>query len=202
MTVRLLVLAVAVLLSACTTQPSRFYHLTAQPMTETASAATTPRRVVAVEAVDIPDYLDRSEMVMRGEGSRLVVMEFDRWGGAVDRMVTRVLAQNLSAELGTVEVVEMPVGGDVPLDQIVEVKLNRLDASVDGPAVLEARWRLVGQTGARRVRFGRTAVQEPVAAPGGPGQVAEALSRALTRLAQDIAGALGQRTRVSDAASP
>lgn len=180
----------AALLSACSTPDSRFYHLTAEPGAEGGAAATTSRRVVALDTVGIPDYLDRAEMVVRGPGSRLTVMDFDRWGGTLDRMVTRVLAQNLAAELGTTEVVQMPVGGDVPVDRTVEVTLNRFDASVDGPAVLEARWRIVDRAGDRRPRFGRTVAREPVAAPAGPGEIADALSRTLLRLSKDIAGAL------------
>lgn len=184
----LLPLAFALLLSACGTQPSRFYQLTATPLPE--SGTTAPGRVVGLERVGVPGYLDRSEIVMRGSGSRLSVLEFDRWAGAIDGMMTRTLAQNLSAELGNAEVVELPVMRDVPLAQVVEVQIDRFDAAENGPAVLEARWRIFGQGGDRLNRFGRTVAQEPVAAPGDPGTVADALSRTLARLARDIAGAL------------
>lgn len=184
----LLPLALALMLSACGTQPSRFYQLTATPLPET--RGTAPGRVIGLEAVDIPGYLDRSEMVMRGPGSRLSVLEYDRWAGAMDGMVTRTLAQDLSAELGNAEVVELPVTRDVPLAQVVEVQLDRFDAAENGPAVLEARWRVFGDGGDRLNRFGRTVAQEPVETPGDPGAVADALSRTLARLARDIAGAL------------
>ncbi|MBP2292727.1 PqiC family protein [Azospirillum rugosum] len=192
--IRLIPLAIlAGLLAACSTEPSRFYHLSAAPMA-TAPAPAAPsaqtRRVVGIDTVDVPGYLDRPEIVLRAAGSRLVVKEFDRWGGPLDEMVTRALEKDLEAALPEMEVVSLPLTRDVPLTQAVEVALDRFDASEDGPAVLEARWRIFDRGGERLKRMGRTAVQEAVATPGDPGAIADALSRTLTRLAADIAAAL------------
>lgn len=191
--------AVAVL-AACSTPPSRFYHLDAAPDATPQDAARpgnaplrtgeAQRRVIGLEGVKVPGYLDRSELVMRAPGNRLVVKEFDRWGGPLDEMVTRKLLRNLETDLPGAEVVGLPLQRDFPLSQVVEVTLDRFDAAEDGPAVLEARWRVFDQGGDRLRRLGHTAVQEPVAAAGDPGAVADALGRTLDRLAQDIASAL------------
>lgn len=186
-------IVLAGLLTACSTEPSRFYHLSAEPMAAApapSAAATQTRRVVGVDTVDLPGYLDRPEIVLRAAGSRLVVKEFDRWGGPLDEMVTRALEKDLEAALPEMEVVSLPQVRDVPLTQAVEVALDRFDASEDGPAVLEARWRIFDRNGERLKRMGRTVVNEAVATPGDPGAVADALSRTLTRLATDIAAAL------------
>lgn len=193
MTRLILLAALAGLLGACSTEPSRFYHLSAAPMAAAPMAsapASQTRRVVGLDTVDIPGYLDRPEIVLRAPGSRLVVKEYDRWGGPVDEMVTRALAQDLEAAIPEMEVVPLPQTREVPLTQAVEVALDRFDASEDGPAVLEARWRVFDRGGDRLKRMGHTAVQEPVATPGDPSAVADALSRTLTRLAGDIAAAL------------
>ncbi|WP_454016911.1 PqiC family protein [Azospirillum sp. Marseille-Q6669] len=194
---RLLLCASAVvLLAACSTQPSRFYHLdavtpdAAPPSAAPLRGSETQRRVIGLEDVKVPGYLDRSELVMRAPGNRLVVMEFDRWGGPLDEMVTRTLLRNLEKGLPGAEVVGLPLQRDFPLSQVVEVTLDRFDAAEDGPAVLEARWRVFDQGGDRLRRLGHTAAQEPVSAAGDPGAVADALSRTLARLAQDIASAL------------
>ncbi|WP_448204294.1 PqiC family protein [Azospirillum sp. sgz302134] len=180
------------LLAACGTQPSRFYHLSAVPVAEAPAvpAATANRRVVGLDSVSIPGYLDRPEMVLRATGSRLVVKEFDRWGGPMDEMVTRTLAQDLEGQLPQMEVVELPLSRDFPLDQVVEVALDRFDAAENGPAVLEARWRIFDRGGDHLKRMGRTSAQEPVATPGDLGSVADALSRTLARLAGDLAAVL------------
>ncbi|KAA0677987.1 hypothetical protein DS837_28285 [Azospirillum brasilense] len=178
-------------LAACSTPPSRFYHLDAvAPDAAQPRSAEAQRRVIGLEGVEVPGYLDRSELVMRAPGNRLVVMEFDRWGGPLDEMVTRTLLRNLEKGLPGAEVVGLPLQRDFPLSQVVEVTLDRFDAAEDGPAVLEARWRVFDQGGDRLRRLGHTAAQEPVSAAGDPGAVAEALSRTLARLAQDIASAL------------
>ncbi|WP_247877353.1 PqiC family protein [Azospirillum brasilense] len=194
---RLLLCAAALAaLAACSTSPSRFYHLdavapdAAPPGNAPLRAGEAQRRVIGLEGVKVPGYLDRSEMVMRAPGNRLVVKEFDRWGGPLDEMVTRTLLRNLETDLPGAEVVGLPLQRDFPVNQVVEVTLDRFDAAEDGPAVLEARWRVFDQGGDRLRRLGHTAAQEPVSAAGDPGAVADALSRTLTRLAQDIASAL------------
>ncbi|MDQ2102758.1 PqiC family protein [Azospirillum isscasi] len=191
----LLCASVLALLAACSTPPSRFYHLdAAAPDAAPPRSADAQRRVIGLEGVKIPGYLDRPELVLRAPGNRLVVMEFDRWGSPIDEMVTRALLRNLEADLPGAEVVGLPLQREFPLSQVVEVTLDRFDAAEGGPAVLEARWRVFDQGGDRLRRLGHTAVQEPVggAADRGadPGAVAEALGRTLARLAQDIASAL------------
>lgn len=189
---RLLLCAAAVaLLAACSTPPSRFYHLNATaPDTAQPRSADAQRRVIGLDGVKIPGYLDRSELVLRAPGNRLVVKEFDRWGGPLDEMVTRTLLRNLEVDVPGAEVVGLPLQRDFPLSQVVEVTLDRFDATEGGPAVLEARWRVFDQGGDRLRRLGHTAVQEPVPEAADPGAVADALSRTLARLAQDIASAL------------
>lgn len=194
------------LLAACGTPPSHFYHLTETPQPATAepvapgsvvpgsvvTAKNAPRRIVGIDSVTIPGYLDRPEFVLRGQGSRLLVKDFDRWGGPLDGMITRTLVQDLSAEMAATDVVELPVARDLPLSQVIEVAFDRFDADADGPAVLEARWRIFDHGGDRLGRIGRTTVREPVAVAGDPGATADALSRAVARLARDLASALRQ----------
>lgn len=185
-----LFLALSASLAACTgTQPSRFYQLTA-PSVAGSPAGAAARRVVGLEKLDFPDYLDRPEMVLRSGGSRLRVLEYDRWGGTLESMATRALAQHLAAELKGMEIVELPLNRSFPLSHAIEVAVDRFDADETGGAVLEARWRVFGREGERLDRLGRTVAQEPVATPGDPGAVADALSRTLARLARDIAGAV------------
>lgn len=187
----LLCVSAVAMLAACGTPPSRFYHLNAAaPDAAQPRSGEGQRRVIGLDGVEIPGYLDRPELVLRAPGNRLVVMEFDRWGGPIDEMVTRTLLRNLEADLPGAEVVGLPLQRDFPLSQVVEVTLDRFDATEGGPAVLEARWRVFDQGGDRLRRLGHTAVQEPVAEAADPGAVADALSRTLARLAQDIASAL------------
>jgi uncharacterized lipoprotein YmbA len=185
-----LLAALAVALAGCNSDPSRFYTLAPTAIGEgTGSAPRLPNRPIGLEPFEIPDYLRRPEMVLRDHGSRLVVLEYDRWGGALESLITRALIPELEAASGGRTVLQLPLRRDVELTETVEVVVDRFEAAQNGPARLEARWRVYSGTD-RPLRFGRTVAEEPVAEPGEPGAVADALSRAVARLARDIAAGL------------
>ncbi|WP_207460773.1 PqiC family protein [Azospirillum sp. SYSU D00513] len=187
---RLLLLpALLGLLAGCGTEPSRFYTLAPPAEAPAPAPPRMPERAIGLEPVEIPDYLRRPEMVLRGQGSRLEVLEYDRWGGTLESLITRSLIRELETASGGRTVLQLPQRRDVEMVNTVEVVIERFEAAQDGPALLDARWRIY-QDRDRPLRFGRTVAEEPVETPGEPGAVADALSRAVTRLARDIAAAL------------
>src|SRR5512143_2318980 len=67
-----------------TSRPSRFYTLAPAEVHESA-VATWNGAPLAIGPVEIPDYLDRQQIVTRTAEDELVVSDFDRWGGALER---------------------------------------------------------------------------------------------------------------------
>ena len=94
------------LLVACSTpRISHFYTLGSEspPATEPRSAL-----VLALGPIDLPEYLDRPQLVTRIGGNRLEVDEFNRWGGALDEEISRALADRIGARLGTRQIYLYP----------------------------------------------------------------------------------------------
>ena len=83
--------------------PSDFYVLTPMPQGERA-APRDRSLVIGVGPVEIPDYLNRAQIVTRAGPNRLDVAEFNRWGGSLVANLASVVAQNLSLMLGTDDV--------------------------------------------------------------------------------------------------
>lgn len=184
-------LLAAVALSGCAgSAPSRFYQVTSPEPPGSATLGLPAQGVVGLETVRIADYADRQELVLRGAGGNLQVLEFDRWGGALPGMITSALARRISARLPGTPVTELPAARRLPLSHVVEVELDRFDAEAAGDAVLEARWRVFGREGDEVRRFGRTVTRQPVTTPGEPGAVVVALTAAVDQLAADIATAV------------
>ena len=80
--------------------------------------------------------------------------------------------------------------GDVPLDRVVEIDINRFDADLSGEVVLDARWRIYKGDNETLLASGRSMITEqgpPV--PGYDGIVA-AMSQAVGGASQEIAQAI------------
>ena len=90
------------LLAGCgTSPPAKFYTLTpvvAQRPQEKV-VHTEKNMPVGIGPIEIPDYLDRPEIVTRAEQNQLILSEFNLWGGALKADINRVLLENISSLL-------------------------------------------------------------------------------------------------------
>jgi uncharacterized lipoprotein YmbA len=184
-------LAVAVLLivAGCSqSPPTDFYTLSSMQLPP--GGLSTPKTVVGVGPVTLPDYLDRPQIVTRASGNRVMLADFDSWIEPINGMFSRVLVQNLSVLLASDNVVNLPQRRDIPLDYQVEVDVSRFDADATGRAVLDARWRVFGQGGEQLVEEGRSTIVEPPVDAGDYEAVVASMSKALAKMSSDIAGVI------------
>ncbi len=175
------------ILSGCgSTQPSRFYTL--QPLgdlkAEQQSTSSGNNFFVAIGPVEIPDYLNRQQIVVRTSQNELTLSEFDRWAGSLKEDVARVLSENIS-KLMSDQLTVVEWGWGAGHDYRVAVHIKQFDIMPRGNVLLNAEWALVGKNGARII-VRREKVTEPIS-----GQTYEArvssMSRALETLSRDIA---------------
>jgi len=186
---RLAILSAGLVLWGCGhSPPTRFYTLDAVPPSGAASAG--PRTPVQLAAVHLPPALDRPQIVTQVGPGRLEVSEQDQWGAPLDEMMRRALAQDLLARL--------PDGAFVPPEAPrpagahgLVVDVVQLQATPDR-IVMQAHWSLTGGA-SRDVLMSRT-VELSAPAPGkGAGGQADAISRLLGELSDQIAAALSAR---------
>ncbi len=128
-------LALAPVLFACsTTSPTRFYVLS----TIADKPAEAPANVaVGVGPINLPQYLDRPQIVTRLSSNQLAVGDFDQWGGQLDDNLARTLAGNLSILLQTDRVQLYPWKDDDSLDYAVTVDVINFEQDVDGSSLLD-----------------------------------------------------------------
>ena len=142
-------------------------------------------KVVVVQQIAIPHYLERSQIVRSSENYRLAVMENDWWGEPLAPMLGRVLAEELGQRLPQSTVLTESGAVSARPDATVEINIQRLDEDAAGNLILQAQV-AVRPTGQKQplLRSFRFSVRPT--APGIPGEVA-AISAALGRLADGIA---------------
>ena len=177
---------VAILAAGCGSTPSsRFYTLSATP----APGAGTPSDLsLAVGPVTIPAVIDRPQIVVSAGPNEVRLDEFNRWASPLQSNISRVVADNLAAILGTPRVSLFPQTVSAAADYRVAILVQSFDSAPGEAATLDAVW-TVSRAKDGKSQTGRTAVRE--AAPqGGFDGVAAAHSRALARLSRDIADAI------------
>ncbi len=172
-------------------RPSRFYTL-APLQVRDGPASTATDATLAIGPVEIPDYVDRQQIVTRTGANELVVAEFDRWGSSLDNQITGSLVATLRDRLTSQQIAVAPwrsaILSGVGATYRAPVSVSRFDGIPGQSVVLQGRWELIAQSGGKEESLGvrEATVTEPIDAPGYDALVA-AMQRALVRFAQQMA---------------
>lgn len=180
---------IALLVSGCgSSAPSRFYTLNSLKPAETVQqpAGEKINTIVRIGPVDIPDYLDRPQIVTRTGQSELAIAEFDRWGGSLRNDVSRVLIENLSSIFIAGGVTVVPWKQFAPGAYRVPLTITRLDVTPGGSLYLKAQFSIIDKDGKTVAVIKETSISKPVDGTG-YNVVVTAISDALAELSREVA---------------
>ena len=186
------------LLVGCATSspPVNFYTLHALEASESSLGDGDVSRelTIGLGPIELPEMLDRPQILTRAGKHRLQFAEFDRWAGSLRNDFSRILAENLSVLLNTEDIAVFPWGGGVNIDYQVIVDVSTFDAVLGQNATLNARWKLRKGDQARILKGKRSVFTEPI---GGEDYevVVAALNRTLNHFSREIAAAIREVER-------
>jgi uncharacterized lipoprotein YmbA len=172
----------ALLLGGCVNvrQETRYYTL---PLAGGEADREMPELVLGVGPLEIPELIDRREIVLRQSDSQVVLLLFDLWGGSAKEEIRNNLARNLSDRLGSDQIVFYPFRGK-RVDYQLRIEILELIGTQGGSAQLDLLWSIAPEGRSSTLTRGR--YQVPVEQGGVNGMV-EAYSQLLGMLADDIA---------------
>ena len=172
--------------------PSRFFVLTPAPQSQHPSPRCSPapsKLAVGVGPIQLPGYLDRQQLVSRVSNNRLDVAENDRWAEPLGDNLGRILAQNLSALLGTENVSVYPWPIERRPTYQAEIEVLRFEPDSARTADLTARWILRDVPTRATLSVKESELTESLKGPSTEESVA-ALSELLGKLSCEIVEAL------------
>ena len=181
-------LFVAFLLAGCGSTPlTQFYKLSFLPSAQQENPAASPGENIAIGVgpVELPEYLDRPQIVTRKSENQLEISEFHRWAGSLPQGFSRVLAKNISNLLPTDRVAVFPWEGNFSPTYQVKVEVEQFDGQVGKQVSLRVNWSLVGQEGNKELAVRKSFIEEPVPTKDYDGLVA-AESNALATLSREV----------------
>ena len=189
--------AVAVWLAGCAgSPPARFYTLNPLGPQEAKPSALPASHPVSVgiAPVEIPDYLDRPQVVTRDGRNELRLAEFDRWAGSLSENIAAVLAENLALLLGTDRVFVYPWIRTERADYSVAVRVLRLDCKPGDQVLLKVQWALLSGPERKDVATQVASFTERLN-DNRYETIAAAVSRTLEQLSREIARTISDRLK-------
>ncbi len=178
---------------ACaTTPPTQFYvlHSLAASSTDVASPAPTAGGpAVGVGPIELPQYLNRPNIVKHVGPQELDIAQFHQWAEPLKDGFARALSEDLAVLLPTDRTMTFPWRGPIRVDYQVLVWVTRFDGDTDGNAVLRARWTILDGRNREPLVSRESQLRRPASDAGFPATV-EARSQAVAALAGQIADAL------------
>jgi len=178
----------AILLAGCAgTSPSvTFYTLNAVAgmQTDNLQGNLGENMVIGIGPVALPGYLDKPQIVTREGQNQIHISEFHRWGNALTKDFSRVLAKNVSVLLSTNRVIVYPWSDHFSPDYQIRLDVEQFDGRFGHSVSLDVRWSVTGREG-KDLIIRASAIQEPLSTGDHEGLVA-AMSRAMATLSHEI----------------
>jgi uncharacterized lipoprotein YmbA len=189
----LLACAMSLAMAGClgSSRPARFYTLEPVQVRDGAGSSATDV-TLAVGPVELPDYVDRPQIVTRTGANELVISEFDRWGSSLDNQISDSLVTTLRDRLDSQQITVVPWGSALlsgGSSYRVKVRISRFDGILGQSVVLQARWELCVRSGGGKEESLGVKEASLTQAIDGPeyDALAAAMHRALVRFGQQMA---------------
>jgi uncharacterized lipoprotein YmbA len=167
--------------------PVKLYVLGDAAVPIAATAAVVGRPALELKTVQMPDYLDNQDILIRGAANEVVASPTGRWAERLSIGATRALAADLAARLPAYVILSAPPAfGSAP--EQIHVDLDAFDARADGRVYLSARWSVTAP-GGDVMAAANVALVEPTQGQA-DAAIAAAMSRILSRLADAISASV------------
>ena len=187
---KLLMVLLAVSLAACATgdshsEPRRLLLAYEGPASQ---VAVTPRPRLVLRAVNLPDYLDRREMVRRSGAAEIVHDQTAHWAERPGKAITRWVSLALAAQRPDYAVESYTSADGRAPDALLSLTLESFEPGADGIVRLRGGWTF-SPNGKVSSLSGRFDADQPTSNGSAEANVA-ALQRALTAAVNSLASQL------------
>lgn len=171
--------------------PITYYTLDPLPLMESviqAPSVPAPLRI-GLGPVNLPTYLQRTQIVTRSGDHTLAINDFHRWAGPLDEEIMRVLVVAVGEALPGAEVLAYPWGRRHDPTHQIRLTVQRFDGQIGDQVHLRGLWHLTCLTDRSRDVGTTFDIVEPVNSTKIAALVA-AQNRALAILTDEIVAAL------------
>ena len=141
---QIFIASLLVLLAACGSSPKTdFYMLNAdkESVAQAANVGTGP--AIGVWRVNLPDLLDRSEIVTRDNRFKVKMGDFSWWASSLAQNMTLLITVEMSQLLQSNRIVVSPWPSYRKNDYQLIIRVERFDGELGGEVVLRGLWTIL-----------------------------------------------------------
>lgn len=156
------------------------------PVTEKVSPTPVPDPTLSLGVfyTEMPQYLDRPQMVVLLANNQPYIDEYHRWLEPLSAGFTRVLAQDIAQMADSPRIAAFPLPPAFAHDFEAQVTVMQFDGAPGGDVTLRVQWRITGPGGKPAYFSHETSITRR--APAGP-DLAMAYVNTLNLLVNDLA---------------
>jgi uncharacterized protein len=174
-------------LSLSSSPTARFYALEARDKNQTVNKLNIPNNImIGIGPVNIPEYLNRPQIVTQNKDKTLNFAQFDRWGEPLDFALERIICENIRVLLPNVVVEIYPWNLAIPVKYRVIVDVNQLVSELKKDMLFVAQWSIIDVQSNKIILIKRAEIINPIQPQNYPGLV-KTLSLGCASLSSQIA---------------
>lgn len=186
----------ATALAACGSPAINYYVLDVEPGPRIGTTNTLSIEIIDVE---VPQYLERFQLLTRTAGNGLLYAEAHQWGEPLKKTLARVLAAHLSEVLGTADVSTPHARLASAPDLRVQVHIDRFERAVSRHIELRARWQVTDAATGANLETEQARFESAAAiADGDYAGLVDGMQDGFASLAQRIAESVALHAEASD----
>jgi hypothetical protein len=179
-------------------EPASFYTLAA---IAGQSAAAPSDYSIGIGPIAIPEYLNRTKVVVRTSPTSVEISEVNFWAEPLPANLSRAFEQDIREQIAPRQIVSYPWYASGAPDYQIELNVYRFELDSSGVATLSARWTIRDARAHSLIDSASMDLTE-AAANDDRASGAAALSRALSRLATEVAAAMRRIPRPATHPAP
>jgi uncharacterized lipoprotein YmbA len=175
--------------SCSKTTPSQFYTINPLSSIET-NKKTAPfanKIGIGINSVEIPDYLNRPQLVFRKNKNEVSISEFNRWAGSLKDNINNVMTENLAVLLNTDRVYVPPRIKIDEIDFLISINIYVIEFIPGDQVILKGSW-IIMQTDMKKEVSTRIFSLSEKINTGDLNEMIDALSLNFDNLSKAIAG--------------
>jgi len=185
----ILIIIICFFVVSCSkTTPSQFY--TIRPMspidTTKKTHPFTNNIGIGINPVEIPDYLNRPQLVIRKNKNEVTLSEFNRWAGSLKDNINNVITENIATLLNTNRVYAHPRIKMDEIDYLISINIYSLEFIPGEQVILKGSW-IIMETDTKKEALARIFSLNERIKTGDFNEMIDALSLNFDNLSKAIA---------------